>query len=178
MKNYTSLLLILICAFSLFIYGNGTVRAPKEPIIIQGLQLDTPKAKIQKKLDFSKAENFDSTGNTYKFLSPAENIDSMYLTFYKDQLQSIWINYSKETTQLSLSDFRKNTEENYGLPANWKIDQERTGESATQTYDGVIVTISGNDGKYSVHFTSTAVVSRQAADIPAEEDTKKKASKP
>ncbi len=90
--------------------------------IIQGLRLGTSFALIKRdtKLELSKKTALKGREGTYVILSPNKNVDAMLLEFYKDQLSSIMVSYSKIIKWNSLGEFAAKTSQSMNVFGKWR----------------------------------------------------------
>jgi hypothetical protein len=138
--------------------------------IIQGLRFDTPISLIKRdsKLDFSKVKNSGVfvAGDSYAFSSPNKNVKSLSLTFHKNNLMTILVDYSSEIYWSSLEEFRQKIVDTLGISGTWA-----TGETArygTQTVleckDFRVILYKAGQ-QYSLVSTSKIVGTRRIKDM-------------
>ncbi len=143
--------------------------------IIQGLRLGTSFASIKQdtKLELSKKTIAPGKQNSYIIYSPNKNVKYMYLEFYKNQLSSIMVGYSKTIEWDSSEEFASKTLKSLNISASLLKVNFGYGSAFLVLCTHFGLALGNNESGYFIHVTSDDLSSQEAEDKVKEESRKR-----
>jgi hypothetical protein len=140
MKIYSTIIFILIFGLTVFSQivddSKATSRQPPIPFnsctesdspTIQGLRFRTTVAEIKRdtKLELRRSNSaLPKDNDAYTAQDVNENVKSLYLGFYKNQLEYINVIYSDAIKWNSLQEFAQKVSESLNVSGKWKIKKD------------------------------------------------------
>jgi hypothetical protein len=135
--------------------------------IIQGLRLGTPFTVIKRdtKLELTKKTAVPGREGSYLISSPNKNVDFISLTFYKSQLFSIMVTYSKVIEWNSLEEFASKTSESLNVFGRWKTGAVITGRTLILRCSHFNLALTNDQSKkYVIYVISNGILLQKLED--------------